>query len=410
MTERGRHYRIFISGNCQLQFVSDSLKYLFRRHRDIEILFRANFQNERPGDNEAARACDVHIVQVTNLEPDRWQDIVPAQTRRIRVPLLQLAGIFHSFAPRAHPAHGRRGAPPFYLARGNRVLHALAIRYAEGGAESDQLTAEYLDYFGKETAAAPRMMEMTNQSMRRVGLHSDFDLWREIEPRLGEERFFWSVKHPTLKTEIKLLLGVLDKLELPYDAEDLAALAQGREYHEPFHAPVHPRVAAALGLAWARPETKYRYFQNYYTVAEHAKRYIRGDFVDEFALNAAINDARSNRDAARAARAFKNALSRFPAHGQAHFWYGRVLQRLEKWDQAIGLYEQALAGMNRHPHDVAHRADVTVAGVEKCLKRCRRDGRDFPNFELPRWLALDRSMPPGRNSVHETEYGEAERL
>jgi hypothetical protein len=60
-----------------------------------------------------------------------------------------------------------------------------------------------------------------------VGLHSDFDLWRKIEPRLCEERLFWSVKHPTLKTEIKLLLGVLDQLELPYAAEDVAARKGG---------------------------------------------------------------------------------------------------------------------------------------------------------------------------------------
>ena len=369
--EPGRPYRVFISGNCQLQFVFDALKLLYRDHAGIAVSFRATYQAPRPGDETLARQCDAHIVQITNLERDPWREMVPAAARRIRVPALQLPGIFHAFAPRVHPDHALGGRPPYYLARGNKLLNELARRFRQGE-DAERLVADYLDFTGHEIEMAPRLLEMNVVSMRRIGLHSDFDLWREIEPRLARERFFWSVKHPTLAVAMILLRRVLDALELPYDPAALDALGQGPEYHEPYHAPIHPRLAERLGLTWAGVETKYRLFQNYFTAAEHARHYIAGNFRPEFTLNKAIRDARARADPAATADLFRSCRAHFPSHGQADFWYGRVLQRAGRHRLALFQYERALAGARAHPHATPHRADIAIAKIEACLRRCRR--------------------------------------
>ncbi len=365
----GRPYRIFISGNCQSQFVYDALRFLYRGAPDISLAFRANYRPAHPGDDEAARQCDIHVMQVTNLTADPWAEIVPARTRRVRLPVLQLTGVFHAFAPRVHPQSMARGRPPFYLARGNKVLNDLAARFRRGE-NLEMLHQAYLDYSGTEIEQAPRLMELNIAAMRRVGRNADFDLWREIEPRLAQERFFWSVKHPTLATDMTLLRFALAALALPYEAADLATLAAGPEYHEPYHAPIHPRLAERLGLAWAGADTKYRFYQDYFTAEEHARRYIAGNFEPNFSLNRAIRNARAGADAKASAALFRSSRAPFPAHGQAEFWHGRVLQRLGRYREAALCYRHALGAARDHPHPVPHRADVTVAKIAACLKRC----------------------------------------
>ena len=373
MPEAPRPYRIFLSGNCQMQFVFDALRLLYREVPELSLNFRASYRASGAGGTAAARACDLHIFQVTNLAPDPWREAVPARAQRLRLPALQLPGVFHAFAPRVHPDHLLRGRQPYYLARGNRVLDAFALRQRQGEA-ADRLVAEYLAYEGPEVATAPRLFEMNLVAMRRIARQCDVDPWRAIEPHLAARRFFWSVKHPTLALGILLLQGVLDALPIGFDPAAVAALAAGPEYHEPYHAPIHPRLAERLGLDWARAATRYRFFQDYFTAGEHARRYISGGFRREFALNEAIRDARAGGNTAETAALFRAHRADFPPHGQAHFWYGRVLQRLGRDAVAAAQYREGLAAARRCPHPVAHRADVSAARVAAWLRRCRGDG------------------------------------
>lgn len=371
MREARRPYRIFLSGNCQMQFVFDAVRLLYRDQPDLAFAFRASYRALRPGDDNAASDCDAHVMQVTNLAEDPWREAVPATARRIRVPALALPGVFHAFAPRVHPGHAPGGRQPFYLARGNRLLNELAMRHRRGEAAGG-LVAEYLAYRGAEIENAPRLVDMNAASMRRIARNADFDVWSAIEPQLGAERLFWSVKHPTRATAMRLLRGVIAMLGLPEDAAALAAVARGPEYHEPYHAPIHPGLAERLGLSWAGPDTQYRFFQNYFTAEEHARRYIAGDFRRDFALNQAINQARTRADPAATAALFRTALALFPGNGQADFWYGRALHRHGKLGLAAFHYRRARDGARREPHPVPHRADIAPATIEAWLRRCRK--------------------------------------
>jgi hypothetical protein len=367
-----RPRRIFLSGNCQMQFLYDALRALYRGRDDLAFAFRASYRAARGDDDGIVRAADVHVVQVTNLAEDPWREAVPARARRINVPLLGLPGVFHAFAPRIHPEHPRGGRPPHYLGRGNRLLNELALRH-RGGAPLDPLVAEYLGYRGAEIENAPRLLDMNIVAMRRIARRSDFDVWRRIEPALTTERLFWSVQHPTRATAMLLLRGVIECLGLDHDEAALTALAQGPEYHEPYHAPVHPAVAARLGLAWGGCETRYRFFQGYFTAASHARRYIGGDFAHDMALNQAIQDARRGADPATTAALFRAALRLFPPHGQADFWYGRVLHRQGRVGLAALYFRRARDGARNYPHAVPHRADASPAIVAAWLRRCRRE-------------------------------------
>jgi len=366
-----RPYRIFLSGNCQMQFVHDGLRRAYRGSPEIALSFRASYRKKRPGADEDARRCDVHVMQVANLAEDPWRDLVPAAARRIRVPALALPGVFHVFAPRVHPHHEARGRPPFYLTRGNRPLNELVAR-RRAGEPLDRLVAAYLDERGAEIENAPRLFDMNVAAMRRLGAQADIDPWRAIEPHVRARRHFWSVKHPTRDTAMLLLRPVLDMLGLPYDAEAVAAWAAGPEYHEPYHAPVHPRLAERLGLNWAGADTRYRFFHCDLTAEEHARLYIAGDFRREFALNRAIQQARARVEPEAAAASFRASLSRFRANGQADFWYGRVLYRQERYGLAAHHFRRARDGARTTPHAVPHRADASPAIVEKWLARCRK--------------------------------------
>jgi transposase len=386
MRDGARPYRVFLSGNCQMQFVHDALKLLYRGAPEIALTFRAAYLPARPGDAAAARSCDVHVMQVANLAADPWTDLVPARRPRIRVPALALPGLFHVLAPRIHPDHAQRGRPPYYLARGNQVLNGFAARFRRGE-PAEALLADYLAYRGGEIGTAPRLFEMNCIAMRRIGRQADFDPWRDIEPRLAERRFFWSVKHPTLAAAMMLVRGVLDALGLPWDQAALDALARGPEYHEPYHAPIHPRLAERLALAWAGDETRYRFFHSYFTAAEHARRYIAGDFQREFALNQAIHGARTRADGDATLALFRANRALFPAHGQAELWYGRVLQRAGKPALASFHYRRALDGARQAPHLVPHRADVPADRIEAWLKRCRKPKRRAEPANLAAGLA-----------------------
>ncbi|MGH6981393.1 MAG: hypothetical protein ACREFC_09325, partial [Stellaceae bacterium] len=225
---------------------------------------------------------------------------------------------------------------------------------------------------GAEIHNAPRLWDMNLAAMRRLGALADVDPWRDIEPHLLARRQFWSVKHPTLATAMRLLHPLLDMLRLPWDGAAVADLARGGEYHEPYHAPVHPRLAERLGLAWAGADTRYRFFQRYLTAEEHARHYIAGDFRREFAMNRAIQQARSRAEAAPAAALFRASLSHFPDNGQADFWYGRVLYREERYGLAAHHFRRARDGAIRSPHRVPHRADAPPEAIEAWLKRSRR--------------------------------------
>lgn len=378
-----RPLRIFLSGNCQMQFLYDSLRQVYRGRDDLAFAFRASYRAQRGGDDESIiRNADAHIVQVTNLAEDPWRDAVPPRARRIRVPLLALPGVFHAFAPRIHPQHPRGGRPPHYLGRGNRLLNELATRHRTG-APLDRLVADYLDYRGAEIENAPRLLDINVAAMRRIARRSDFDVWRRIEPALTTERLFWSIQHPTRATAMLLLRGAIEHLGLDRDEAALTVLAQATEYHEPYHAPVHPAVAARLGLAWGGAETRYRFFQNYLTAASHARRYIGGDFAAEMALNQAIQDARRNADPAATVALFRSALPLFPDHGQADFWFGRALHRQGRVGLAAFYFRRAQERARRHPHSVPHRADASPATIDAWLRRCRRDGQHRRGARAP---------------------------
>lgn len=370
MTEK-RPYRIFLSGNCQMQFVFDGLRRVYRATPEIALSYRASYRKRRAGDDEDdARRCDLHVMQVANLADDPWRALVPAAARRIRVPALALPGVFHVFAPRVHPHHEARGRPPFYLTRGNAVLNELVAQRRAGG-PLDGLVGAYLDDRGADIGNAPRLWDMNVAAMRRLGAQADIDPWRDIEPTLRTRRHFWSVKHPTRATAMLLLRPMLDTIGLPYDAAALDALAGEPEYHEPYHAPVHPRLAERLGLAWVGPETRYRFFHRYLTAEDHARRYIAGDFRRDFALDRAIQLARARAAPDEAALLFRASLSRFPENGQADFWYGRVLYRQGRLGLAAHHFRRARDGAAAAPHLVPHRADVTPAIIEAWLKRSR---------------------------------------
>jgi hypothetical protein len=367
-----RPRRIFLSGNCQMQFIYDALRGLYRDRDDLAFAFRASYRAARGDDDGIVRAANVHVVQVTNVAEDPWRDAVPATAQRIRVPLLALPGVFHAFAPRVHPEHPRGGRPPHYLARGNRLLNELSMR-RRTGEPLDRLLGDYLFYRGAEIENARRLLDMNIVAMRRVARRSDFDVWRKIEPVVTTERLFLSVQHPTRATAMLLLHGVIECLGLERDEAALTALAQGPEYHEPYHAPVHPAIAEWLGLAWAGPETRYRFFQRYFTAEAHARHYIGGDFAHEMGLNQAIQDARRGADPAATGALFRSALPLFPDHGQADFWYGRVLHRQGRLGLAAFYFRRARDRARNHPHAVPHRADASPATIDAWLRRCRRE-------------------------------------
>ena len=54
MFEARRPYRIFVSGNCQMQFVADSLRQVFGGQPDIAVSFSAAYRPVRDGDSDFA--------------------------------------------------------------------------------------------------------------------------------------------------------------------------------------------------------------------------------------------------------------------------------------------------------------------------------------------------------------------
>ncbi|CAK7073533.1 MAG: hypothetical protein DELT_02012 [Desulfovibrio sp.] len=98
-----------------------------------------------------------------------------------------------------------------------------------------------------------------------------------------KRRLFQTVNHPGEELLLLMAQGILARLGLPLlDAETCASFQYG---YEGFQLPIHPQVAAHLGLPFGGEETAYPVFGRYMTFAQYVSRYIdcrMNGFEDSF--------------------------------------------------------------------------------------------------------------------------------
>lgn len=117
---------------------------------------------------------------------------------------------------------------------------------------------------------------------RRREAHTPVKYLDFLLEHFREEMLFRTVNHPGPRLMARAASGVLERLG--FEPPDEAALLAGADLHPEFRLPIHPQVAAFLGLAFAGPETRYPAYGRDKTYAQFVEAYVdcRGLGIEDF--------------------------------------------------------------------------------------------------------------------------------
>jgi hypothetical protein len=246
--------RLVIIGNCQAELLCEG----FRSVEGLNAKFAASYHpaHLQPNLHDIARAelrgADVVLLQaIREVESYKLHDDIPAAAERIELPLLWLAALwpFDSWTGlRDHHAHAQdAGAVMFQNHDGLLARLRTLIPDPE---------ARFEAYRRLDVPDLPNFVRLQDFERRRL-LAQDarygFDIGAYMVEHFRARRLFHSSHHPGRAVFEMLLHWLTRRLELDAPRPSVPALDQlGND-----QVPVHPLVAQALGVEWARADTRY---------------------------------------------------------------------------------------------------------------------------------------------------------
>jgi tetratricopeptide (TPR) repeat protein len=173
------------------------------------------------------------------------------------------------------------------------------------------------------------------------------------------ERLFSTQGHPDLALSRLYVARVFEAIGVPMPLVDQTARAMQSPPFPTSELPIHPGVAAILGLEFVGPADRYRYFdEGRFSFAEYAARYLRQACVPEMA--AALDLLRVG-DLQAGLPLIREALRQCP--GTASAW-----QAFAQGLLAAGALEEAEAAI-RHALDLGPPAADILAAAARVLTR-----------------------------------------
>ncbi len=272
--------RILFYGNCQVQYIARVFSAQIApftgdtaQYRDINF---ADFNN--PVHAQQFAEADVLVDQVFDVDDPIPAGLVNPRAVRLRIPNMR-GDFYWPFGTRAlHPRHDLL-PEQFYYAHeyGDTFLNRMVLQNIAPEAAVRQYMA--VDFTRQRNL--PRIFELSMDRQRRRDRISGINVFDAIESSLRSEMLFISPGHPCERLLHIVARPVLCELA----GGALAEQALAGQYHGFPHwriAPIHPNAARVLRLNFISEHTRYLvYDEGYFTFAEYALRYMKGQGVAE---------------------------------------------------------------------------------------------------------------------------------
>ncbi len=276
-------------GNCQ----AESLAGVYRR-RIAPLLgeeaIHVPFTPSESGGNvgpllERLRTADIIVEQKFDTPYEFPADLFARPgVRRVRFPYLggrfywPYTGVAHARA-QAHPLRPR--SLPYHDEIGDSFLNKMITEQVppdEALRRYDAAVAE----------GAGRIRRLAEVHFERQRARDEVCGMAFADPMLATyqgEPLFTTQGHPGLSLSRLFVTTVFEAIGVPFALVDLAARTLERPPFPVPELPIHPGVGAALGLRFATPERRYRFFdEGFFTFEEYSRRYMAHTWLPDLAI------------------------------------------------------------------------------------------------------------------------------
>jgi len=294
--------RIFFYGNCQAKSLHDA----YVAHAVPLLGGVAGWAHSAaplsPAHEAAIAAAEVVVVQAAQFTPrtDISAMIAPG-ARRIVVPVVGTPFLW-PYCGTPHPESQARYGKyhPFTAEHADSWL----LRRLRAGDGPEEAVRAYLAHDAARSAKVARRAEMELELLRERERGTGFAAADFVAGRMRGEKLFRTPYHMTLPMARFMALRFLDVLGVPDAVRARLEARMGDDYYIKSELPVHPTVAAAFGLAWAAPVTRYRFYMEtlltaaqFYARFAHCEAYPQVGQAHQAAIRGAA-DAAAQVDAA----------------------------------------------------------------------------------------------------------------
>jgi hypothetical protein len=267
----GSPRRIGFMGNCQTELLQRAFSRIapggqFRSFYHFTELTEA----ERPQAKAELDACDILLIQdIKNFDDYPLRDQIPAKTRQIRFPFLWFAAPWpYDDFNGLRDTHARSQDDP--------SLHT--VIYYDGAlgrlrklVPDPQARLEAYRVLDVPGLVSPqRVLDFEARRLEAQDQRFGIGIGRFILENFRTKPLFHTVNRPCGPLLAMLLTHLLSELQIALplpplpELDELAAI----------QAPIHPKVAEALGMGWVKPDRLYQVDGERRDWEAHARAYI----------------------------------------------------------------------------------------------------------------------------------------
>jgi hypothetical protein len=263
--------RVLIVGNCQAQTVHEALARsgAFDDRLDVKYHFVALQQNLREAGKAELESSDVLLVQdIRDWENYPLRPYIRDDSQIVKFPLLHFASLWpfdHYNGPGDKEAYEREWPNLTFLYHDGLLAR---LRKEIPDREERLLAYRTLSVDGIINFA--RLHDFEKRRLTAMDKQFGCGIGQFILDHFQRRRLFYTTNHPNGQIIGMLMQYLLRKLGVNQGYRPNSTLDHLRR----LQVPVHPKVAQALGVTWAKENTKYLYGGEQITWETYIRRYI----------------------------------------------------------------------------------------------------------------------------------------
>jgi hypothetical protein len=263
--------RVLIIGNCQAQTVHEALARSgeFNDRLDVKYHFVGLQQNLHDAGKAELETSDVLLTQdIRDWEHYPLKQYIPGSVRIIKFPLLHFASLWpfdHYNGPGDKEAYEREWPNLTFLYHDGLLAR---LRKEIPDREERLLAYRMLSVDGIINFA--RLHDFEKRRLTAMDKQFGCEIGQFILDNFRRHRLFYTTNHPNGQIIGMLMQYLLRQLGMDQGYRPNSTLDHLRR----LQVPVHPKVAQALGVTWAKENTKYLYGGEQITWENYIRRYI----------------------------------------------------------------------------------------------------------------------------------------
>jgi hypothetical protein len=266
--------RVLIVGNCQAQTVHEALARSgeFDDRLDVKYHFVALQQNLHELGKAELESSDVLLVQdIRDWENYPLRPYIQDSVRIIKFPLLHFASLWpfdHYNGPGDKEAYEREWPNLTFL-----YHDGLLARLRKEIPDREQRLLAYRTLSVDGIINFTKLHDFEKRRLTAMDKQFGCEIGQFILDHFQRRRLFYTTNHPNGQVLGMLMQYLLRELEIDQGYRPSSTL----DHLSRLQVPVHPKVAKALGVTWAKENTKYLYGGEQITW----ETYIRGS-IDHY--------------------------------------------------------------------------------------------------------------------------------